>query len=266
MCRTRRNDDRGRRGCRAFTLIELLVVVAVIALLISILLPTLGRAREQARRVTCQANLRELHRTNAFYLTEFRGVFPPHRYWEYTVYLGRKRQAEKEWFTLLRKYFKTEQLCRCPSLLGTQNDQRVVWDWTFTRQNMGYGYNAYFFGHYFYDDKAAAPAQFIYIPPTNWWREDWMRRASDTLLFGDSNPRPDGDWAATLWWPRVNDADEGLNGLRHKGGGNLVFCDGHAAFYRTTQINPKKDNTDEFIQFWDPLQRKKPASGYAFKK
>ena len=59
---------------RAFTLIELLVVVAIIALLLAILVPSLGRARDQARKVNCQSNLHQIHTAMTMYLDDHRQV------------------------------------------------------------------------------------------------------------------------------------------------------------------------------------------------
>lgn len=61
---------------RGFTLIELLVVVAIIALLISILLPALGQARKQARSLICSTNLRSQGQASFLYAADNRDVFP----------------------------------------------------------------------------------------------------------------------------------------------------------------------------------------------
>lgn len=62
---------------RAFTLIELLVVVSIIALLVSMMLPTLTRAKEQARSTLCRTNLAGLAKANLMYADENRGYLVP---------------------------------------------------------------------------------------------------------------------------------------------------------------------------------------------
>jgi len=64
------------RKRKAFTLIELLVVVAIIALLISILLPSLSRARELSKRTVCAANLRGIGQAMHIYAADDPGMFP----------------------------------------------------------------------------------------------------------------------------------------------------------------------------------------------
>lgn len=84
---------------RGFTLVELLVVIGIIALLISILLPALNRARQQAASVACASNLRSIAQVYQLYTTENRGTLLP----------GDVRATNggvyTYWYAVLRPYF-----------------------------------------------------------------------------------------------------------------------------------------------------------------
>src|SRR2546421_127028 len=76
MERPTRRPGGFRQVCRGFTLIELLVVVAVVAILAAILFPVFAQAREQARKTTCQSNLKQIGLAFQLYLQDCDEMFP----------------------------------------------------------------------------------------------------------------------------------------------------------------------------------------------
>ena len=100
-----------RRGrLSAFTLIELLVVVAIIALLISILLPALKNARLQSRATVCLTNINSLEKAHWMYMTQWNG-------WMVNVGLshgGSTLDERVSWFRTLEKDYGNQLLARSP--------------------------------------------------------------------------------------------------------------------------------------------------------
>jgi prepilin-type N-terminal cleavage/methylation domain-containing protein len=92
---------------KGFTLIELLVVISIIALLMAILMPTLGRARNQARAVTCQSSLHQWTLIWSMFTSDRGGYF-------HAGLGGESQTGDSRWPTVLRTEYKNLDMRLCP--------------------------------------------------------------------------------------------------------------------------------------------------------
>jgi prepilin-type N-terminal cleavage/methylation domain-containing protein/prepilin-type processing-associated H-X9-DG protein len=236
-----RQDFRSSRAGRAFTLIELLVVVAIIALLISILLPSLQRAREEAKTLKCSTNVRSLLQASVMYLGAWRRYIHPQLF---------PQQLSDQKYTYVmegsqRIYLDGEHyidggeentLWDCP----TSERERFTWyrtvAWDLRYRWISYGANDWGIGEYNY---RMTTGLFEYIPELNehWGiREISVKRPDKFIVFGDSNRNRIWDQVIAQCRNDWCYPDESPGGAHRKGGDfgiNVGFFDGHVQWYPT---------------------------------
>jgi prepilin-type processing-associated H-X9-DG protein/prepilin-type N-terminal cleavage/methylation domain-containing protein len=210
---------------RAFTLVELLVAMGIIALILSLMLPALTSVREQARRVKCLSNLRQMAIAAHVYAATYRGSYPIGYYFrttpQFTAY---------EWDYITTRDFSTTPpttivepgllwegrgtmaIQQCPSFDGKANSL----DDPYT----GYNYNVSYIGH--------GSGEAVVKPA----KVSDVRNPSRCALFGDGQYAAGGNKFMRSPFTAPGDMfpsrSAGTQGFRHRGRTNVAFCDGHA--------------------------------------
>jgi prepilin-type N-terminal cleavage/methylation domain-containing protein/prepilin-type processing-associated H-X9-DG protein len=137
---SRNINDASAGARRGFTLIELLVVIAIIAILAAILFPVFVRARENARRASCQSNLKQIGLGILQYSQDYDELMPAA--FSYATGYG------NNWLGFTQPYIKSIQVFQCPSDPIKQGTPNSAAGWMTTADvpafHTSYGYNRKF--------------------------------------------------------------------------------------------------------------------------
>ncbi len=227
----------------AFTLIELLVVISIIAILAAILFPVFGRARENARRSSCQSNLKQIGLGLTQYLQDYDEKMPNSAFGAATL---KTNAANYKWMDAIYPYVKSQQLFVCPSDAEAKYTFQGNAPAEGTQDYGSYGQN----GAYSAAGDAQTPPRSsglylvslaqIAAPSSTVWATDTDNREEANGSFGFL-------WPTTA--PPITSNARGQKRLdkiveRHLETSNVLFCDGHVKALKLSALAAKKSLVD----------------------